>query len=57
LKGASPFLKSERSFEKRIHPSKRVNAFTLEGEFRRVKVEGDLPSKFTKKIVVKNSLY
>jgi hypothetical protein len=32
FKGESPFSKGEWISQKKIHPSKRVNAFTLEGE-------------------------
>jgi len=32
LKGEWPFSKGEWASEKKIHPSKRVNVFTLEGE-------------------------
>ena len=32
LKGESPFSKGEWASGKKIHPSKRVNVFTLEGE-------------------------
>jgi hypothetical protein len=32
MNGESPFLEGEWVFGKRIHPSKRVNEFTLECE-------------------------
>ena len=43
LKGESPFSKGEWASGKKIHPSKRVNVFTLEGESPFKK--GESPSK------------